>query len=69
MNDAQQTLLTSSAQGCGKNLVGHTKQFLDSVDWNAVKDVPAFKAAATASLEKTPGPDCLPAAPPGEDVD
>jgi hypothetical protein len=69
VNDAQQTLLTAAAQACGATLVGHTKRFLDGVDWERVKDVPAFKAAAEAFLQKSARPGCLVTAPPGEDVD
>ena len=69
VNDARQTLITPAAQACGGELVKHSKQFLDGVDWDRVKDVPAFKAAASSFLEKSPHPSCLPLAPPGEDID
>lgn len=49
--------------------MGHTKAFLDGVKWTEVKDVPAFKVAAHEYLEKSPLPECLISAPPGEDVD
>ena len=69
VNDAQQTLLTASAQACGAALVEHTKRFLDGVDWDSVKEVPAFKSAAEGFLSQTPRPECLSSAPPGEDID
>lgn len=69
VNDADQTLLTTSAQACGRLLKEHSKRFLDGVDWAQDKDVPAFKAAAASFLEKSPLPECLISAPPGEDVD
>lgn len=69
VNDAQQTLITAQAQSCGQELVTHTKRFLDSVDWDGVKDVPGFKQFAEKHLEQTPHPGCLVSAPPGEDVD
>lgn len=69
VNDANQTLITASAKECGSALVTHSRRFLDGVDWDRVKDVPTFKAAASAFLEKAPLPGCLPTVPPGEDVD
>ena len=69
VNDAHQTLLTDSAKSCGATLVGHTRAFLDGVKWAEVKDVPAFKVAAHEYLEKSPLPECLISAPPGEDLD
>jgi hypothetical protein len=69
VNDANQTLATALAKTCGAELVGHTKRFLDSVDWAKVKTVDDFKAVAHASLEASPLPSCLPTVPPGEGVD
>ncbi|MBL8923150.1 MAG: HD domain-containing protein [Myxococcaceae bacterium] len=69
VNDANQTLLTAEAKRCGAELVGHTRRFLDGVDWQRVKDVPAFKATAHEYLEKAPLPSCLPGVPAGDDVD
>ncbi len=68
VNDADQTLLTPLAQACGRSLKEHSKHFLDGIDWAQVKDVPAFKAAASEFLQKSPHPQCLISAPPGEDV-
>jgi hypothetical protein len=62
--DARQTLLTESARTCGGALSTHSKAFLDGVDFDVVKDVPAFKAAATKYLADRPLPACLPRVPP-----
>ncbi len=64
VNDAGQTLLTKAARACGAALTAHTRAFLDGVDWDRVKDVPAFKAAARGFLGHTPLPSCLPRVPP-----
>jgi len=62
--DARQTLLTESAGKCGGALSTHTKAFIDGVDFDVVKDVPAFKAAAAKYLAGHPLPSCLPPVPP-----
>jgi hypothetical protein len=61
--DASQTLITPAAKACGATLVGHTRAFVDGVDWAAVTTVPAFKSAASAYLRDHPLPECLPKVP------
>ena len=62
--DARQTLLTQAAAQCGDTLTLHTQQFVDGVDFEKVKDVEGFKAAAAEYLAAHPLPQCLPAVPP-----
>ncbi len=62
--DARQTLLTSAAKSCGDDLVSHTQEFVDGLDFDAVKDIAMLKKAAADYLEKKPLPSCLPVVPP-----
>jgi hypothetical protein len=62
--DAKQTLMTPTAKDCGGTLTDHTERFVQGVDYEKVKDVPALKATAATYLSEHPLPACLPRVPP-----
>jgi hypothetical protein len=60
VEDAGDTLLTSSGKACGDALSKHSRAFLDGVDWDQVKDLASFAQAVADFKRKTPIPACLP---------
>ncbi|MFO0553788.1 MAG: HD domain-containing protein [Polyangiaceae bacterium] len=61
--DAKQTLMTPLAESCGADLVAHTAEFIDGLDFKVVTTIPELKKAAADYLAKRPLPECLPRVP------